>query len=174
MKKHLCTPCEHGILEIEIRCNDPFGNGYESFAVTGSVWIPHRGRKSSYDDYRTFGGKTHSLLCCGCIHDKILEAMPELKPLVALHLSDGDGAPMHAVENGFFHLQGVRGEAAYGHTCTLETFAEYMRVTLPEAETARDTLRTKEEFSAWVDTLRPRWKAEADSGKALIESLPDA
>ena len=44
----------------------------------------------------------------GCCHDIVLKVRPDMADLVALHLSDIDGQPMHALENGFFHLTGGR------------------------------------------------------------------
>lgn len=66
------------------------GNQHPHFSVTGDV----RG-----------GGQD---LYGGCIHEEVLRYFPEVAPLVKLHLSNADdGAPMHAVENGYYFLCGA-------------------------------------------------------------------
>jgi hypothetical protein len=39
------------------------------------------------------------LIACGAIHDEIAKQMPELAPLLLVHLADQNGVPMHAYEN---------------------------------------------------------------------------
>jgi hypothetical protein len=43
----------------------------------------------------------------GCQHDELLKYFPKFAPLVALHLSDIDGVPMHAEANGWYWLAGA-------------------------------------------------------------------
>ena len=45
----------------------------------------------------------------GAAHDLLLHTWPDLAPLVALHLSDIDGVPMHAEANGWYWLAGACG-----------------------------------------------------------------
>jgi hypothetical protein len=50
-------------------------------------------------------------------------------------------------------------------------------VVTPQAEKARakaGNVKAKECFSAWCDTLRAGWKAEAEAGVALIKRLAEA
>lgn len=47
----------------------------------------------------------------GCCHDEILRHFPRFADLAALHMSDIDGAPMHTLENGFYHLGGTKWQA---------------------------------------------------------------
>ena len=56
-----------------------------------------------------------SLLACGCLHELVGEAFPELRPLIAWHLA-ADGAPMHYIANArFWHdmANGKRERKAY-------------------------------------------------------------
>lgn len=69
------------------------GNARPYFSVTGEISTPCERAKG---DAQT----------CGCIHEHILKAFPRLAPLVALHLADDGGAPMHAEANGFYQLAG--------------------------------------------------------------------
>jgi hypothetical protein len=48
---------------------------------------------------------------CGCQHDHVLHYWPDLAPIVALHLSDSTGAPMHAGQNGWYQAAGYFGGA---------------------------------------------------------------
>lgn len=77
------------ILKVEIRYDDECGNGHNSFAITGEVWRP---------------GKTSDCETCGCIHDIIGEAFPELVPLMKWHLTSSDG-PMHYIANTTYHAR---------------------------------------------------------------------
>ncbi len=44
---------------------------------------------------------------CGCLHEQILKIRPKYADLVAMHLSDIDGVPMHAEANGWYQLAGA-------------------------------------------------------------------
>jgi hypothetical protein len=143
----------------------------------------------------------------GCIHDEILKAFPQLAPLVALHLSNLDGVPMHAEANGFYWLAGNLGglgERYHGGSGSggknaiecLNILAEHMRVSDTEAQeiSAKAQLAFKAGFEAesgddeahktkagniaarnlfhdYVQAQRNRWKAEAEAGLALIQTL---
>ena len=160
-------------LIIDIRCDDECKNGHDTFAITGTTYRPFEKGDRKDGDWKVFNGKNYTYDSGGCIHDIILKAKKSLKPFVDLHLADGDGAPMYAVENGYYHMQGVQGTAAYNHTCTLEDFATYMRVYTDVAKELIDSNPSKEDFVKWVDSLRPRWKQEADAAKKLLQSLID-
>ena len=145
---------------INIRLSDPCNNGHNDFAITADIY--RKGSKRLPE---------RNIDRCGCCHEDILAKKPFLKLFVDLHLSNESGAPMYAVENGFYHLEGVQGIAAYGHKMNLDGFAEYMRVSKSEAVRVVNEIHTKEAFSKWVDTLRPKWKMEADKAKAILAEM---
>jgi hypothetical protein len=74
----------------------------------------------------------------GAMHEEILQILPELKPVIDLHLSELDGTPMLAFENGFYWLSKVIGIlTTYSPEQDAETcfcfFLQHMRISEPEA-----------------------------------------
>lgn len=161
MNTTIKTHTVHGEpMHIHIRLSDSCKNGHNEFAITADIW--HKGAHKLTE---------RNIDRCGCCHEDILKKNPSLKLFVDLHLSDESGAPMNAVENGYYHLQGVKGTASYGHTMTLKGFAEYMRIDLDEAQKAVEEITNKDQFITWVDTLRPLWKKEANQAKERLAEL---
>ncbi len=120
------------------------------------------------------------IVAWGCLHDEILKAWPDLADAVALHLSDEDGAPMHAQANGWYWYAGAVveaghpkpegagryiGEATQGRSCTA-IFAGHARITMDEAQQLVERRLSLQQFAEWIDAQRPRWKAEADAAVA--------
>lgn len=70
------------MIKVKIRFDDSCRNNKQSFAVTGEIFIP---------------GKS-DCEACGCIHDEIKKAFPELAHLIRWHLFDSTG-PMHYYSN---------------------------------------------------------------------------
>lgn len=54
-------------------------------------------------------GFPHQCQSGGCDHEDILKHFPRFADLAALHLSDMDGAPMHAEANGWYSLAAAMG-----------------------------------------------------------------
>lgn len=102
----------------------------------------------------------------GCMHREILLAWPELKPLVDLHLANGDnGQPMHAEANGWYWMAGSLGGAGeqyhggnsdmqhwkpdgsfdgYRHSTpdeSLKVCADHLRISLDQARDLREQCR---------------------------------
>lgn len=148
------------------------GSQAPHFSLTGSGWSSEsRGRDADV---------------CGCMHDILVEAWPDLVPLARIHLSDIDGVPMHADSNGWYWLAGAspstghfaqqfhggNGDQARSPEECLRVFADHVRLSLPECESVRDCVesiaareglkKAREFFSAWIDEQRPRWKTEAE------------
>lgn len=76
-------------LIVKIRYDDECGNGHNSFAITGDIYVA--GKR---------GDRAH--LTGGCIHEEIAEHMPELAPFLKWHLTSSDG-PMYYVANALYH-----------------------------------------------------------------------
>jgi hypothetical protein len=93
----------------------------------------------------------------GADHAAILATFPDLAPFVTLHLSDTDGVPMYAKENGWYwYNAGDRG-----------TTAKLLRI--PRGLLPRGL--TISQFGQFVDSLRPYWKYQSDQALALLDSL---
>ena len=78
-----------------VRHDDQCGNGHNTFAITADVYE---------------SGKPHTdrhMVGCGCVHDEITEAIPELAPLIKWHLTSTDG-PMHYIANTVYHASDVK------------------------------------------------------------------
>jgi hypothetical protein len=136
------------------------GNKLPYFSVTGEI------RSEGAEDCHT----------CGCIHEEILKHFPHLLGLVALHLSDINGEPMYAVENGFYWLGGTTYQRP-----DFKIAAEHFRITETQAEglihdyfgihfsttagfmAKSAELAAKKRLAEWVETQRARWKAEAEA-----------
>ena len=80
---------EPAIIKVKIRYDDECGNGHNTFAITGEVWL-----KRKRSDCET----------CGCIHDLIAEHFPELSYLIKWHGCNSDG-PLYYIENTTYHAE---------------------------------------------------------------------
>jgi len=74
-----------------VRFDDQCENGYNTFSITADVRTP-----SSYDSE-----------ACGCLHNEVAKAFPELEPFLKWHMCSTDG-PLHYIENTMYWL-GRRG-----------------------------------------------------------------
>jgi hypothetical protein len=119
----------------------------------------------------------------GCCHDLVAKVTPDLKPLIALHLSNTEGQPTHAEANGWYWLAGAcggLGEEYHGGSGKFgkstgeceQILADHLRITANEARglvvaalTLAETEGVKsarEMFAKNVDGMANRWKKEAD------------
>jgi hypothetical protein len=117
------------------------GNSAPHFHVTGSIWEERSGMRGSTRAKRNPDNPDIS----GMVHEEALAAFPELADLIALHLSDMDGTPMHALANSRYFFEQGQSDIA----------ARTLRVTVPALPTSA------EDFPAFVEEQRPRWAAEA-------------
>ncbi|MER8924301.1 hypothetical protein [Mesorhizobium sp. M0859] len=76
-------------IRAELRFDDNCKNGHSTFSITAEVRDPALRRDSG-------------IVACGCLHDEIAKAFPELAPLIRWHLVSTDG-PMHYIANTVYH-----------------------------------------------------------------------
>lgn len=83
------------VITAEVRHDDSCKNGHNSFGITATIYGREliRGERSIQ-----FEGKPFWPYAGGCCHDEVVEAFPELAPLIQWHLCSTDG-PMHYIEN---------------------------------------------------------------------------
>lgn len=124
----------------------------------------------------------------GCTHGQILEAFPQLQPLIDAHLACiYTGEPMHSIANGHHHLFGperndkTRAFAASSFGCTEAELNDIMLMLMDVSENTREMLRTipasvwqykgleDEHIPALEAYLAPKWLASRDAALACYE-----
>lgn len=134
-----------------------------------------------YDAHGTWNGKARrdngrDMDGGGAAHDEILRAFPKLAPIVAVHLSDPDGVPMHAVENGWYFYSGQASayerehygaEYAARQGGEMERAARALHLPVGDLPEAMD----REAFAAFAESLRPMWREQAEAAFAVLQSL---
>ena len=98
-------------MAVKISLDDDCKNGCCDWSITADI-----DRKGCNGHWQDYGG--------GCCHEEILKHFPEFKKFVDLHLCDCYGAPMYAVENGYYIM----------HHNGKDKGQNYLRVTNEEAE----------------------------------------
>lgn len=141
-KKHLTRRLPDGSrLDIEAG----FTGGKDGhFSVTASRYYPMDRTPSA----------------CGCLHEDVLAAEPRLAPVVAVHLCDAQGAPMHARANAEYHLREKDWDRLAKHLRCTEKRARKLEGMTPEDLAYELT---------W--SFAPSWRADASAAFAVIESL---
>lgn len=80
------------IVYVTIKLNDERKNGHNDFSITGKVYQKGKPKTDKY------------MISCGCCHDEILEAFPEFKLFVNLHLCSSDGYPSFLGQNAAYWM----------------------------------------------------------------------
>lgn len=165
MKTTINTKFKGAPMIIEIRCDDECKNGHDTFSITATITKKTPCSKSYFDSvYYAPTNKYYAHEMGGCLHDEILEVMPSLKPFVDLHISDGNGVPLYAVENGKYHM---RNKAV---------FTKYLRLTDVQANEfynlpTNDMKHWAVLFTEKIESLLPQWLKEANEAKELLKKL---
>ena len=114
----------------------------------------------------------------GADHKNILKWFPEYQDLIDLHLSNIDGVPMYAYENGIFffwssvdgHLGEKFANDGFSFDKNLKFLADHLRIPIDMAKEIRRKVvaeyepggvRHKKRFCEIVNSMKPRWKIEA-------------
>lgn len=153
-------PGDHGykrpVLVVEAGLHGIRGNASPYWSVTGMLWASASAKARHCDIYAG-----------GCLHDEIAKAVRWLRPVIALHLSDEDGAPTSAVQNALYWA----GVTAWQEP-KAETLAAHLRIPEADAEALIGRIAATPDktdlMTAEVEAMRPRWKAEAEAARALL------
>jgi len=92
----------------------------------------------------------------GCCHEEILKHFPRFADLIDLHLSDINGAPTHAEENGAYWL----GFSDY-QGFDLEKASIHLRMPKNQLKDEWMKIIRKDDVKKLTDKLRPTWKQQA-------------
>lgn len=84
-------------VKADVRFDDQCNNNREYFSITGYV----RGTRISNGKSVAKSGDL-GIISCGCAHDQITAAFPELIPFIKWHLTSTDG-PMYYIANTVYH-----------------------------------------------------------------------
>lgn len=96
------------LITCTIRFDDECRNGHNSFAITGTTYVPGR----------------RDIETGGCIHESITSHFPTLAHLVKWHLCDTRG-PMHYIANTVYHASNLHNGKAKGEPCSWETRVKF-------------------------------------------------
>lgn len=146
------------------------------FSVTCEVWSP---RRNANGETRARQGRDSD--AGGCMHEEILALVPELSPVVLVHLASAEGLPMHAKANGWYFYSGAAADYEreqiangrdYGYSRMLET-SDHERAAraLNIAPDVLPTNLNESEFHAFVDSLADTYAQQAATARAVIASL---
>lgn len=115
----------------------------------------------------------------GAIHDQIAEQMPQLEPLLLVHLADENGVPMHCYENAGYWA----GQTKY-QQLDLASLARHLRIDQQEALEMLDYIKmywgeldaVTTPTMAWKDAcehygLLKQWQAEADAARKMLNQI---
>ena len=165
-------------VEITAEERDDSGELSPGFAITLTGW-EKRGTWSGRAAKRNGREPAYG----GADHDTILAVAPELAPIVAAHLADPDGVPMHAEANGWYFYSGkasayereaVAAGRDYGYSRLLET-SDHDRaaraLSIPPADLP--TGLDREGFAAFVASLAERWAGQASAARAALAAMID-
>lgn len=136
-------------IEVKILLADKCKNNICDWSITADIYEKERGGR-------------FTLCTFGCCHEEILKHFPEFEQFVNLHLCDCYGAPLYAVENGFYHTK----------KSSKETAINYLRITEEEYNVLYKA-EDKQYFKYLLYTMGivNRWNEEAKAAIKELETL---
>lgn len=165
------TEWAHRVVLVRPYRDRAYGTGYQIRVTAGLHHLQGNARPYFSVTADIYKPGARDIEAGGCLHREVLRSWPKLAPVVALHLCDDTGAPMHAEVNGWYQLAGYYGGAGeryhggnadrqhwnddgsfngYRHSTPdecLQVFAESMRIPVETARALadgwRDTIQTK-------------------------------
>lgn len=145
---------------VEISLDDDCKNGHQDFSITASIYEAGKPKTD------------RNMIMGGCCHEEILEAFPQFKSFINLHLCDWEGVPMYAVANGYYHLkQGFNRVKPLDDNFADYFCAEY-RITR-EQFGALSMARSQVKYGILLKELGilDQWKKEAAKAILLLQEL---
>jgi len=103
-------------------------------------------------------------------YNELVEAVETLR------LSNGNGVPMYAVDNGWFFIKVAKGLIKYHEpevdhmTIYTEALAKLLRVSIAISDSVIHSL-DKTQFLEFVEDQKPRWLEEANEAIKVIEKI---
>lgn len=136
-------------IDVKIQLTDECKNGVCHWSITADIY----GKRQNGRFVWCSGG---------CCHNEISKHFPEFSKFVALHLSDCYGAPLYAVENGYYHMK----------NSSKETVIDYLRITETEYNLLCQS-EDKQYFKYLIYTMGivNRWNEESKAAIKDLEAL---
>lgn len=97
---------------------------------------------------------------CGQCTDEMREFFPEYHDFLDLHLSDINGEPMYAIENGLYYLK---------NSYSIDVVCKHFRIDKEEAKNL--WAMTTDERIERINSYRLRWKLEMCQAIKRLEKL---
>lgn len=145
----------NGYLVIEVRRRD---GRPPAFSIGADLYAT----KAAFE-----AGNSGAIIACGCLHEEILAACPELKPLVDLHLANSEtGEPMHGASNGWYFMSPSGAMAHEIDYRVKHGRSNYSNAPEPFDVDPIYSGRYSEEFLFWF------WARAAEALRCTIEELP--
>lgn len=136
-------------IDVEIQLADECKNSVCSWSITANIY-----KKGRNGRIINVGG--------GCCHEEILKRFPEFKTFAYLHLCDCYGAPLYAVENGYYLMSKEPKEKVMNYLRITEE--EYNRL-----HNAEDKQYFK--YLLYILGIVRRWNEEAKEAIRELEAL---